>query len=137
MESALDSTLKDFSEIDHEEFQKWGGTFHKSSSIDPTAVIEIEYVNVRIGAHVEIGANTCIDRGRSSWRDTVIGDHSKIDNLVQIGHNVVIGKIGRTTCYVDKLELPAHIGDYVTMGGRVAIRDQVKSYLKLTSDSCI
>ncbi|XP_024928692.1 probable UDP-3-O-acylglucosamine N-acyltransferase 2, mitochondrial isoform X1 [Ziziphus jujuba] len=49
-----------------------------------------QMLNAQIGNHVEIGANTCIDRG--SWRDTVIGDHSKIDNLVQIGHNVVIGK---------------------------------------------
>ncbi|KAK3132655.1 hypothetical protein QOZ80_6AG0525800 [Eleusine coracana subsp. coracana] len=37
---------------------------------------------VRIEDHVEIGANTCIDRG--SWRETVIGDHTKIDNLVQV-----------------------------------------------------
>jgi len=36
----------------------------------------------RIGDHVEIGANTCIDRG--SWRETLIGDHTKIDNLVQV-----------------------------------------------------
>ncbi|KAH9796523.1 putative UDP-3-O-acylglucosamine N-acyltransferase 2 [Citrus sinensis] len=49
-----------------------------------------QLLNARIGNHVEIGANSCIDRG--SWRDTVIGDHSKIDNLVQIGHNVAIGK---------------------------------------------
>ncbi|PIA56201.1 hypothetical protein AQUCO_00700510v1 [Aquilegia coerulea] len=44
----------------------------------------------RIGNYVEIGANTCIDRG--SWRDTVIGEYTKIDNLVQVGHNVVIGR---------------------------------------------
>ncbi|KAK3433352.1 hypothetical protein EUGRSUZ_D00832 [Eucalyptus grandis] len=49
-----------------------------------------QMLNARIGDNVEIGANTCIDRG--SWRDTVIGDWSKIDNLVQIGHNAVIGK---------------------------------------------
>ena len=39
---------------------------------------------------VEIGANTTIDRG--ALRDTVIGEGTKIDNLVQIGHNVVIGR---------------------------------------------
>jgi UDP-3-O-[3-hydroxymyristoyl] glucosamine N-acyltransferase len=44
---------------------------------------------VLIGSDVEIGANTCIDRG--SWRDTVIGNGVKIDNLVQIGHNAIIG----------------------------------------------
>lgn len=45
---------------------------------------------VRIGSGVEIGANTCIDRG--SLGDTVIGDGTKIDNLVHIAHNVQIGK---------------------------------------------
>jgi acetyltransferase-like isoleucine patch superfamily enzyme len=45
---------------------------------------------VVIGSNVEIGANSCVDRG--SWRDTVIGDDTKIDNLVQIGHNVTVGR---------------------------------------------
>jgi UDP-3-O-[3-hydroxymyristoyl] glucosamine N-acyltransferase len=45
---------------------------------------------VIIGDGVEIGANTCIDRG--ALGDTTIGDGTKIDNLVQIGHNVQIGK---------------------------------------------
>jgi UDP-3-O-[3-hydroxymyristoyl] glucosamine N-acyltransferase len=45
--------------------------------------------SVRIGDDVEIGANTCIDRG--ALDDTVIGDGVKLDNLVQIGHNVRIG----------------------------------------------
>ncbi|KAB2078366.1 hypothetical protein ES319_A06G157200v1 [Gossypium barbadense] len=57
---------------------------------DGNMVKKPQMLNVRIGNHVDIGANTCIDRG--SWRDTVIGAHTKIDNLVQIGHNVVIGK---------------------------------------------
>ena len=41
------------------------------------------------GKHVEIGANTCIDR--STFDSTLISDFVKIDNLVQIGHNVEIG----------------------------------------------
>ena len=45
---------------------------------------------VRIGNDVEIGANTCIDRG--ALQDTVIEDGVKLDNLIQIGHNVHIGK---------------------------------------------
>jgi UDP-3-O-[3-hydroxymyristoyl] glucosamine N-acyltransferase len=45
---------------------------------------------VVIGDHVDIGANTTIDRGVS--HDTVIGDYTKLDNLVQIGHDTVIGK---------------------------------------------
>jgi UDP-3-O-[3-hydroxymyristoyl] glucosamine N-acyltransferase len=46
--------------------------------------------SVRIGDRVEIGANTCIDRG--ALQDTVVEDGVKIDNLVQIGHNVRVGK---------------------------------------------
>ena len=45
---------------------------------------------VRIGNDVEIGANTCIDRG--ALQDTVIEDGVKLDNLIQIGHNVRVGK---------------------------------------------
>jgi UDP-3-O-[3-hydroxymyristoyl] glucosamine N-acyltransferase len=45
--------------------------------------------SVRIGADVEIGANTTIDRG--ALEDTVIAEGVKIDNLVQIGHNCTIG----------------------------------------------
>ncbi len=44
---------------------------------------------VRVGNDVEIGANTCIDRG--ALADTVIGDNARIDNLCQIAHNVQIG----------------------------------------------
>ncbi|XP_040862440.1 probable UDP-3-O-acylglucosamine N-acyltransferase 2, mitochondrial [Glycine max] len=49
-----------------------------------------QMLNVIIGNNVEIGANTCIDRG--SWRDTVIGDNSKIDNLVQ--NCLLCGQVG-------------------------------------------
>jgi len=45
---------------------------------------------VRIGNDVEIGANTCIDRG--ALQDTVIEDGVKLDNLIQIGHNVRVGR---------------------------------------------
>ncbi|KAG4972739.1 hypothetical protein JHK87_029560 [Glycine soja] len=49
---------------------------------DGNMIKKPQMLNVIIGNNVEIGANTCIDRG--SWRDTVIGDNSKIDNLVQV-----------------------------------------------------
>ncbi|PON85328.1 UDP-3-O-[3-hydroxymyristoyl] glucosamine N-acyltransferase LpxD [Trema orientale] len=81
-----------------------------------------QMLNARIGNNVEIGANTCIDRG--SWRDTVIGDHSKIDNLVQIAHNVVIGKCCML-CGQVGIAGSVTVGDYVTMGGRVLVRDHV------------
>jgi UDP-3-O-[3-hydroxymyristoyl] glucosamine N-acyltransferase len=54
------------------------------------AWVKIEQLGaVRIGNDVEIGANTCVDRG--ALDDTVIGDGVKLDNLIQIGHNVQIG----------------------------------------------
>nr|XP_009777399.1 PREDICTED: probable UDP-3-O-acylglucosamine N-acyltransferase 2, mitochondrial isoform X2 [Nicotiana sylvestris] len=93
-------------------------------------------LNVRIENHVEIGANTCIDRG--SWRDTVVGEHTKIDNLVQIGHNVVIGR-SCIICGQVGVAGSVTIGDYVTFGGRVGIRDHVNiaSKVRLAANSCV
>uniref|UniRef100_A0ACD5YEQ1 Uncharacterized protein n=1 Tax=Avena sativa TaxID=4498 RepID=A0ACD5YEQ1_AVESA len=90
----------------------------------------------RIGDNVEIGANTCIDRG--SWRDTMIGDDTKIDNLVQVGHNVVIGK-SCMICGQVGIAGSATLGDYVTLGGRVAIRDHVTiaSKVRLAANSLV
>jgi UDP-3-O-[3-hydroxymyristoyl] glucosamine N-acyltransferase len=71
---------------------------------------------------VEIGANSTIDRG--SNRDTVIGEGTKIDNLVQIAHNVVIGR----HCLIAGnagISGSATIGDFVMMGGGVGVRDNV------------
>lgn len=57
----------------------------------PAGWVKIEQLGaVRIGDHVEIGANTCIDRG--ALADTVLEDGVKLDNLIQIGHNVHVGK---------------------------------------------
>ena len=69
---------------------------------------------------VELGANTTVDRG--SRRDTVIGKGSKIDNQVQIGHNVVMG----THCVVagcTGISGSVTMGNFVTIGGHVGIRD--------------
>lgn len=71
---------------------------------------------------VEIGANTTIDRG--AMADTVIGEGTKIDNLVQIGHNVVIG---RGCILVSQVGLSGSItlGDNVVLGGKVGVADHV------------
>ncbi|KAA3478135.1 putative UDP-3-O-acylglucosamine N-acyltransferase 2, mitochondrial isoform X1 [Gossypium australe] len=74
-----------------------------------------------------------------SWRDTVIGDHTKIDNLVQvIGHNVVIGK-SCMLCGQVGIAGSVIIGDYVVLGGRVAVRDHVSiiSKVRLAANSCV
>ncbi|AKO96686.1 UDP-3-O-(3-hydroxymyristoyl)glucosamine N-acyltransferase [Marinovum algicola] len=97
---------------------------------------------VTIGNDVEVGSNTCIDRG--TVRDTVIGDGTKIDNLVQIGHNCIIGKdclicghvgfagsvktgnncvFGGQTGIADNL----FIGDNVISGGGTTILSNVPS----------
>ena len=72
---------------------------------------------------VEIGANTTIDRG--ALRDTVIGEGTKIDNLVQIGHNVVIGR----HCVIvaqTGISGSAELGDFVVLGGQVGVIGHVK-----------
>ena len=71
---------------------------------------------------VEIGANSTIDRG--SNRDTVVGEGSKVDNLVQIGHNVVIGRHCLIAGNVG-ISGSATIGDFVMIGGGVGVRDNV------------
>ncbi len=71
---------------------------------------------------VEIGANTTIDRG--AIRDTVIGEGTKIDNLVQIAHNVEIGRHCVLAAYTG-ISGSCSIGDYVMMGGRVGVTDNV------------
>lgn len=73
---------------------------------------------VRIGDDVEIGANTCIDRG--ALDDTVIEDGVKLDNLIQIGHNV---RIGKHTAIAGNAGVAgsAIIGAFCTIGGAASI----------------
>jgi len=81
--------------------------------------IKVEQLGaVVIGDHVEIGANTCIDRG--AMEDTVIEEGVKLDNLIQIGHNVHIGKhTAMAGCA--GVAGSAKIGAYCTIGGGAAI----------------
>lgn len=79
------------------------------------AWVKIEQLGaVRIGDDVEIGANTCIDRG--ALEDTVIEDGVKLDNLIQIGHNVRIGKHTAMAGCVG-VAGSAVIGAHCTVGG--------------------
>jgi len=78
---------------------------------------------VVIGDDVEIGANTTVDRG--SLKNTVIGEGTKIDNLVQIAHNVVIGR----HCVIvaqSGIAGSAQLGDFVVMGGHSGVVGHVK-----------
>ncbi len=72
---------------------------------------------------VEIGAGTTIDRGAN--RDTMIGEGTKIDNLVQVGHNVVVGR----HCVIvaqTGISGSATLEDYVVLGARVGVNNHVR-----------
>jgi len=73
---------------------------------------------VRIGDDVEVGANTTIDRGAGP--DTVIGSGTMIDNLVQIGHNVQIGRCCVIVAQVG-ISGSTRLGDFVMVGGQVGM----------------
>jgi UDP-3-O-[3-hydroxymyristoyl] glucosamine N-acyltransferase len=75
-----------------------------------------------IGADVEIGANTCIDRG--SIGSTVIGDGCKIDNLVHIAHNVRLGEHCIVVAQVG-MAGSTSAGRYVTFGGQAGINGHI------------
>lgn len=91
---------------------------------------------VIIGNDVEIGSGTCIDRGAGP--DTVIGDGCKIDNLVQIGHNVQLGKyvIIAAQCGIAG---STQIDDGAMLGGQVGVSGHVRigSGAKLAAQSGI
>ncbi len=79
--------------------------------------------SVLVGDDVEIGANTTVDRGR--FGPTRIGEGSKIDNLVQIGHNVVVGK-HNILCSQVGIAGSTTLGDYVVMGGRAGASGHIE-----------
>lgn len=72
---------------------------------------------------VEIGSNSTVDRGALS--DTIIGEGTKIDNLVQIAHNVRIGRHCVITAHCG-LSGSVTLGDGVMLGGRVGVADHIK-----------
>jgi UDP-3-O-[3-hydroxymyristoyl] glucosamine N-acyltransferase len=91
----------------------WDGKRHKK--IAQLGILEIE-------DEVEIGANTCIDR--ASLDKTAIGKGTKIDNLVQIGHNVAVGENSVMASQVG-IAGSSMVGNYVVLGGKVGVNDHV------------
>ncbi|QHI38581.1 UDP-3-O-acylglucosamine N-acyltransferase [Kordia antarctica] len=90
-------------------------------SEDGRGLVKIPQIgNVIIGHFVEIGANSCVDRAKFS--STIIGDGCKIDNLVQIAHNSVMGR----SCIMaghSGLAGSVTLGDGVIIGGSASIKD--------------
>jgi UDP-3-O-[3-hydroxymyristoyl] glucosamine N-acyltransferase len=86
--------------------------------------LKVEQVGiVQIDDDVEIGASTSIDRAR--FGRTWIGEGTKIDNLVQIAHNVVIGK-HCIICGQAGISGSTQLGDYVTLAGQVGLSGHIK-----------
>ncbi len=93
-------------------------------AIDPQGHVKVPQLGrVLIESHVEIGANTCIDRGAGP--DTVIGQGTWIDNLVQIGHNAKIGK-GCVIVAQVGISGSAVIEDFVALGGQAGIAGHLR-----------
>ena len=94
-------------------FEMAGGKYHKVPQVG----------TVVIGDDVEIGANSCIDRG--TLGATVIGDGTKLDNLVHIAHNC---RIGRHVVIAAQTGLAGgvSIGDYAVVGGQVGVGDKAR-----------
>lgn len=101
-----------------------GFGFHPAGTFDKDKVVKKpQNLRVVLENDIEIGANSTIDRG--SWRDTRIGEFSKLDNLVQVGHNVNIGRnclIAAQTGIAGSVT----IGDRVLIGGQTGIAQYVR-----------
>ena len=97
--------------------------FGYTPSEDGRGLVKIPHIGtVIIGNHVEIGANSCIDRAKFSA--TIVGDGCKIDNLVQIAHNSVMGR----SCIMaghSGLAGSVTLGDGVVIGGSASIKDHI------------
>ncbi len=94
-------------------FEMQGGRFQKVPQVGTVAV----------GDDVEIGANTCIDR--AALGVTVIGDGTKLDNMVHIAHNCVLGRhvvIAAQTGLAGGVT----VGDYAVVGGQVGVGDKAR-----------
>jgi UDP-3-O-[3-hydroxymyristoyl] glucosamine N-acyltransferase len=91
-------------------------------TVDGTHVRGAQLGNVEIGCDVEIGAGTTIDRG--TYDATVIGDGTKIDNQVMIGHNCRLGR-HNLICSQVGIAGSCTTGDYVVMAGQVGLSDHL------------
>lgn len=93
------------------------------ATVGPQGLIDIPQLGrVILQDGVLIGANSCVDRG--AFEDTVLGENTKIDNQVQIAHNV---RVGRNSVMAAQTGISGSvtIGDGVQLGGRVGIADHL------------
>ncbi len=89
----------------------------------PTGILDVPQLGrVILQDGVTVGANSCIDRG--AFEDTVVGENTKIDNLVQIAHNVVIGRNCLLAAFTG-ISGSTVVGDGAVFGGRAGISDHI------------
>jgi UDP-3-O-[3-hydroxymyristoyl] glucosamine N-acyltransferase len=91
-------------------------------TVEGRHVLSAQLGHVEIGPDVEIGAGATIDRG--TYGPTVIGEGTKIDNLVMIAHNCRLGR-HNLICSQVGIAGSTTTGDYVVMAGQVGVRDHV------------
>ncbi len=90
----------------------------------PTGLVTVPQLGrVLIGDDVEIGANSCVDRG--SAQDTVIGAGSRLDNLVQIGHNVQLGRCCIVVAHAG-ISGSAVLEDFVVIAGQAGVAGHLR-----------
>ncbi|HEV2365029.1 MAG TPA: UDP-3-O-(3-hydroxymyristoyl)glucosamine N-acyltransferase [Caulobacteraceae bacterium] len=90
----------------------------------PRGVVDIPQLGrVILQDNVTLGAGACVDRG--ALEDTVIGENTKIDNLVQIGHNVVIGRNCVMAAHTG-ISGSVVVGDGCMFGGRAGLADHIR-----------
>ena len=107
-------------------FAQHGGRHHKIPQIGI----------VRIENDVEVGANTTIDR--AALGETVIGEGTKIDNMVQVGHNAKIGKHNLLVAHVS-IAGSAETGDYVVLAGQAGLGGHIRigSHVQVAAKSAV
>jgi len=117
-------TVREFCEISDESVVQNGATigtdgfgyYQDESGLQPVPQVGTAV----LGKKVDVGANSCIDRG--AFGRTVISDSAKIDNLVQVGHNVQLG-FSSIVCGHTAIGGSTKIGAGATLGGRVGVAD--------------
>ncbi|MDB5493175.1 MAG: firA [Phenylobacterium sp.] len=93
------------------------------ATLGPKGLIDIPQLGrVILQDGVTLGANSCVDRG--AFDDTVIGENTKIDNMVQIAHNVRVGRNCVMAAHVG-ISGSVTIGDGAQLGGRVGVADHL------------
>jgi len=90
--------------------------------VDGRHELSSQYGNTVLGEDVEIGAGTTIDRG--TYGPTTVGDGTKIDDQVMVGHNCQLGR-HNMLCSQVGIAGSTSTGDYVVMAGQVGVRDHV------------